>query len=349
MPELSRRTVLAGFLVAGVSSVHTQPVTRVEIAGNRLTWNGESLRLRGVAMGDPVYIRAGRSLGDYADVANHWSANCVRISVHPGHWRYDRSQMAALLDVDVQAARGQGLFVIIDWHAIGFPGLYQPVPPPEWGLAADAYLSTIADAADFWRAMAQAYGNDPAILFELWNEPVADERHWLSDGTDWPQFRSAWIELTAAIRAISDTIILCSGGRWAHDLTGAAAMPMDDARTAYAWHVYPNEDRAEPDRWFRSLAGLAAQKPIIVTEWGFLPDGSGDLAGGLDDFARPFVADILDGLGLGHTAWCYSPGAMPALLAADGISPSTYGHFVQNQLRASATAEPLIFAPGEQS
>ncbi|HTM77865.1 MAG TPA: cellulase family glycosylhydrolase, partial [Devosia sp.] len=299
--------------------------------------------------GDPVYIRAGRSLADYTTVARDWSANCVRISVHPGHWRYDRTQMAALLDADVQAARAQGLFVIIDWHAIGFPDLYEPIPPPEWGLQADAYLSSIADAADFWRAMAQFYGSDPAILFELWNEPVGDDRHWVSDGAYWDMFRPAWTELTTAIRAISDTIILCSGGRWAHDLSGAAAAPMADPRTAYAWHVYPNEDRGEPDRWFKSLAGLAARKPIVVTEWGFLPDGPGDLTGSIADFAKPFVTNVLDGLGLSHTAWCYSPGAMPALLAADGTSPSAYGAFVQTQLVASATAVPPIFAPGVRS
>ena len=135
------------FLAGAVIPARATPSPRIEISGNRLTWGGQTLRLRGVAMGDPVYIRAGRSLADYATIAADWSANCVRISVHPGHWRYDPAQMAALLDADVQAARSHGLFVIIDWHAIGFPGLYQPVPPPQWGLPADAYLSSIADAA----------------------------------------------------------------------------------------------------------------------------------------------------------------------------------------------------------
>jgi hypothetical protein len=37
------------------------------------------------------------------------------------------------------------------------------------------------------------------------------------------------------------------------------------------------------------------------------------------------------------------------LLAADGTSPSDYGLFVQRQLLASATIEPLIFAPGDKS
>lgn len=328
-----RRAVTLLAAAATTSLVQAGETGRIEIDGNRLRWNGAPLRLRGIAMGDPVYIRAGRSLDDYRAVAQDWAANCVRISVHPGHWRYDRSLMAQLLDADVAAARAQGLFVIIDWHAIGFPGLSQPVPPADWGLIADAYLASIADAVSFWTVMAQRYGGEPAILFEIWNEPVGDDRHWVSDGAFWPVFKPAWTEIIGTIRAISDTVTLAAGGRWAHDLTGPASDPLDDARTAYAWHVYPNEDLNRPDRWWRSLGTLAQNKPILVTEWGFCLDCPGDVAGSLDDFAIPFTRDMLDGLGLSHTAWCYSPGASPALLLPDG-EPSVYGAFVRDYLRA---------------
>jgi len=325
--------------LAGLASLSAAPLLRaaepghMDIAGNRLTWNGAPLRLAGIAMGDPVYIRAGRSTYDYAVVARDWAANCVRISVHPGHWRLDPGLMMELLHTDIVAARVQGLFVIVDWHAIGFPGLYQPQPPPDWGLPADAYLSTIEEAIAFWRGMARLHGDDPAILFELWNEPVGDERHWLSDGAHWPVFRQAWLEITAEIRDLADTILLAAGGRWAHDLTGAAADPLPDPRTAYAWHAYPNEDRDRPDRWFSSLGTLPQTHPVIVTEWGFCPDCASDLRGGLDDFAIPFTRDVLDGLGLGFTAWCYSAGASPALLTREG-RPSEYGRFLRDYLRA---------------
>jgi endoglucanase len=331
---MQRRSMLVAVAATACAPlVRAAEPGRIEIDGNRLVWNGAALRLAGIAMGDPVYIRAGRSLDDYRVVAQDWSANCVRISVHPGHWRYDARLLAELLDADIAAARAQGLFVIIDWHAIGFPGRYEPVPPPEWGLISDAYLSSIEDAIAFWRGMAQRHGEDPAVLFELWNEPVGDDSHWVSDGAYWAEFKPAWTAITAEIRGISDTIVLASGGRWAHDLTGPAADPLDDARTGYAWHVYPNEDRHDPDRWFKSLGTLAASKPIIVTEWGFCPGCEGGLQGDRADFALPFTRDILDGLALSHTAWCYSPGAAPALLAADGITPSDYGRFVRDFLR----------------
>jgi hypothetical protein len=345
---LPRRAVVAGILAGVVAPAWANAPARIEIAGSQLLRNGQILRLRGLAMGDPVYIRAGRLLTDYADIASGWSANCVRISVHPGHWRHDPVRTAASLDADIRAARSLGLFVIIDWHAIGFSRLHEPVPPPQWGLPPDAYLSSIEDAAGFWRAMAHAYSADPAVLFELWNEPVGDARHWVSDGAYWPLFKAGWQQVTAEIRAVSDNIILASGGRWAHDLSGAAADLMPDPRTAYAWHVYPNEDRGDPDRWFKSLAGIAAQRPVVVTEWGFCPACDGGLQGGIEDFAIPFTTDVLDALGLGHTAWCYSPGASPALLNGDD-TPSAYGAFVKGYLHRSAALEPLVFAPGELS
>ena len=332
---MNRRHALAGLLGLATAPLLASEPGRIDVAGSRLVWNGAPLRLAGLAMGDPVYIRAGRSRDDYRVVAEDWAANCVRISVHPGHWRHDARRMAELLDADIAAARAHDLFVIVDWHAIGFPGLYEPVPPPAWGLPPDAYLSSIADAIMFWRGMAERHGADPAVLFELWNEPVGDARHWVSDGAFWSLFKPAWAEIIATIRAVSDNIVLAAGGRWAHDLTGPAADPLDDARIAYAWHVYPNEDRHAPDRWVKSLAGLATRHPVVVTEWGFCPDCDGDLRGGLDDFARPFTRDVLDALELGHTAWCYSDGAAPALLMPDG-APSAYGRFVQDYLRSRA-------------
>ncbi|UXN70798.1 cellulase family glycosylhydrolase [Devosia neptuniae] len=157
---MRRRAVLAGLAGLAAPAPAQQP-TRIEISGHRLLWNDAPLRLCGIAMGDPVYIRAGRSLDDYRVVAQDWGANCVRISVHPGHWRYDPVLMAQYLDTDIAAARAQGLFVIVDWHVIGFPDHYEPVPPPEWGLPPDAYLSSIADAIAFWTSMAQRHGDDP--------------------------------------------------------------------------------------------------------------------------------------------------------------------------------------------
>ena len=93
-----------------------------------------------------------------------------------------------------------------------------------------------------------------------------------------------------------------------------------------------------------TLGGLQKVKPIVVTEWGFRPGADDDLRGTVDDFAKPFVHDVLDKFELSHTAWCYSTGAMPNLLADENGTPSPAGEFVRDLLRQTAKADSFRLA-----
>ncbi len=342
---LDRRTLLAGGAALALGSTlglgralaATPP--RIEIAGNRFSYDGQPLRLTGVAVGDPTYIRATRPLSDYHTLAADWRANCVRISVQPGLWRADPEGMRAALATNVAAARAGGLFVIVDWHRIGFPDLYDPLVPADWGLPTDVAIASIDETVSFWQDMARQYGSDPAVLFELWNEPTADPKLWVATGQHWPIFKAAWEQIIAAIRPLADNIILCAGGYWAHDLVGIKDNLIDDARTAYVWHSYPNAERGNMAARIATLGGLQAVKPIVVTEWGFRPEATDDLRGTVKNFGKPFSRDVLEAFGLSHTAWCYSTGAMPNLLADEAGTPSTAGAFVRDLLRQTAGAD----------
>ncbi len=345
MPGLDRRQVLARATLAGATlavaaagapRARAAGRHRIEIHGNRFVYAGRPLRLTGVAVGDPLYIRGDRPLSDYRTIAGDWRANCVRISVMPGLWRSERAASRTSLALEIATARALGLFVILDWHRIGFPGYYDPLVPEDWGVPTDLHLASFEETAAFWREMARTYGDDPAILFELWNEPVADERLWQATGEHWPLFKAAWEPLVAEIRGLADNIVLCAGGYWAHDLVGVAADPVADPRTAYVWHVYPNAERGDMQARKAALGGLETVKPVVVTEWGFCRDCAIEIRGGIDDFAEPFADDILDTYGLSHTAWCYSPGAMPNLLASRDGTPSLSGTFVRDLLRRSS-------------
>jgi hypothetical protein len=310
------------------------PVTdaALEIVGNQLLRGGQKIRLVGVAVGDPIYIRAKRRFSDYGEIARVWRANVVRISLHPGHWRADPVKSFKAMARDIEVARAEGLYVIICWHAIGFPGRFQETPDPSWGLPADAYRSDEAMATAFWSEMAASFGRDPGVIFELWNEPVIDGKLWISTGEHWPLVKPLWLKLIGAIRRHSNNIVLASGTRWAHDLKGVAKSLIDDPRVAYAWHCYPPTDRGQANRWFGSLDGLADVKPVIVTEWGFSPNGPDYVRGTAADFGRPFTARVLEALQLHSTAWCWSEGAAPQLLTGDANSPSPYGQFVKDYI-----------------
>ncbi|MEO6013984.1 MAG: cellulase family glycosylhydrolase [Devosia sp.] len=341
---IARRTLLAGagaFAVSTLGPYRAQAArpARIEIDGNRFLYDGKLLRLTGIAVGDPTYVRALRPLSDYQALAADWRVNCVRISVLPALWRADPDAMSAALAANVAAARAQELFVIIDWHRIGFPDLYDPIPPADWGLPPDVMIASLNETAAFWQIMARQYGDDPSIIFEIWNEPSADAYLWTATGQHWPIFKAAWEQIIAAIRPLADNIVLCGGGYWAHDLVGVKDDLIADARTAYAWHAYPNAERGNMEARIQTLGGLQAVKPIVVTEWGFRPGSDDDLRGTVDDFAEPFVTEILDAFGLSHTAWCYSTGAMPNLLADEDGTPSEAGAFVRGVLRTAAATD----------
>ncbi|MGE0232395.1 MAG: cellulase family glycosylhydrolase [Flavobacteriaceae bacterium] len=342
--------VVAGALALAAArtvrpSVAREGGERIEIVGRHFYFGQRRLRLTGIAVGDPTYIRAHRPLSDYRHLAADWRANVVRISVQPGLWRQDPAGSAAALKANVAAARAAGLFVIIDWHRIGFPGRYEPLVPASWGLPADANLASIAESVAFWQVMAKTYGGDPAILFEIWNEPSIDARFWKATGEHWPLFKAAWEEIIAGIRPHADNIVLCAGGYWAHDLVGVRDDLIGDPRVAYVWHAYPNAERGDMRARLRTLGGLHEVKPVVVTEWGFSPETRGDLHGTVEDFAEPFVSRALEALELHHTAWCYSVGAMPNLLSAEDGTPSRAGAFVRDLLRRSALRDDWRTAP----
>jgi hypothetical protein len=337
--RLTRRDVVtgavAGGLAMGLPGTGGARETRLEIVGNELRQGGEPVRLVGVAAGDPFYIRKGRLPTDFAVIAQAWRANAVRISLHPGHWRAGSAVALERLGADIAAARAAGLFVIVDWHVIGFPGHYMEHPDPSWGLRNDIYDPDLDLAIGFWTEMARSFGRDDGVLFELWNEPVVDPKLWTSTGQHWPLLKATWMRLIEVIRRHSDAIILATGGRWAHDLKGVAHDLIPDDRVAYSWHCYPYEDKYLPDRWTGSLDGLSAVRPVVVTEWGFCGDCVRDLRGTPDDFGIPFTRDVLDRLGLHSTAWCWSPAAAPAMLESDWTTATVFGSYVRRYLEAA--------------
>ena len=87
-----------------------------------------------------------------------------------------------------------------------------------------------------------------------------------------------------------------------------------------------------------SLGGLDAVKPVVVTEWGFCSPCSADLYGTVADFGAGFARDVLDRHGLHSTAWCWSPGAAPAMLEPDYRTPNAYGAFVEAYLARTDAA-----------
>jgi hypothetical protein len=299
-----------------------------------LTHDGTRVRPRGVAMGDPLLARRDRTVDDYRVVAGGaWRGDIVRVSVHPGPWRDRRSDATGALVRDVDAALGNAMWVVIEWHAIGWPDGACLQADPGWGLGRDPYDTTFALAQDFWDRVSRGkYAADGRVAFELWNEPAHNDP---ARGQDWGDLRACHERLLATIRRNgASNLVLCSGPGWSYDLRGIGAAPVDDplGNVGYAWHCYPNNDGDDPTLWARRLDDLDRIYPVVVTEWGFCRTAAGaHYLGTPESFGEPFVS-FVNGRGMPWIGWCWHPFWGPPMLRPDWATPTEFGRFVRSSL-----------------
>ncbi len=296
----------------------------LSVAGNKIFFNKQEVWLTGVAMGDP-HSRVKdnrRTTADYEVIKNNWLANAVRLSVHPGVYKKDIDDMKKILEKEVSAARGQGLFVIIDWHVIGMPnGWFKPSVYGEGHYY--SYDSNFNTAKEFWEMMAVKYRGDRGVMFELWNEP-AD-----SVTNEWRDLKPYMERLYEIIRSQgASNIIIVPGVWWTYDLRGIKDQPLSGENIAYSWHNYEANGRYLT--WSKALDGLNEKYPIIVTEWGYETDPASSYYS-YADYPEKFKQFILD-KSLHFTAWCWHGSWKPRLLTSDWENLSDYGKSVKSFL-----------------
>jgi aryl-phospho-beta-D-glucosidase BglC (GH1 family) len=310
----------------------------LQVRGNVLLANGQPIILRGVAVGDPILARQGRPLSDYQRIARDWHANVVRISLHPSDWEEQpHAQIIETLDREIGAALANGMYVILDWHAIGWPdGYYEPIEKDWTDDPKDLYNSNFALAKDFWNAVSAHFGQDRRIIFELWNEPVLNKAEEDDDKEKpgWDKLKPYYGQLLQVVRAHSGNVVLATGNQWAYDLRGIRENPLAGANIAYCWHIYASTDDDDESQWALHLDDLQTVAPVMVTEWGFQENTDEDFKGSVKSFGAKFVRDFLEGRHLHSTAWCWHPDWTPVMLESDWTTPTSMGRFVMDYLAA---------------
>lgn len=161
----------------------------------------------------------------------------------------------------VDTAISLDMYVIIDWHILqdGNPKTYQE------------------QAKAFFTEMAQRYKGNPAVLYEICNEPNGSVT-WQDDVKPYAE------ELISAIRAIDEkAVILIGSSTWSQDLHLVAQSPIAATNIMYTCHFYAGTHT----NWLRSrIADALAQNiPIFITEWG-TSDASGSGGVYLEESAR---------------------------------------------------------------
>ena len=226
------------------------------------------LQVRGTQLcneaGEPVVLRGMSSHGiqwypQYAGAqairnTAAYGANLFRVAMYTGEGGYlSRSEeMKARLVAAVDAAIAADLYVIIDWHILsdGDPSAHT------------------ADSVAFFREMAARYANEPAVLYEICNEP--------NGGVTWKNNVKPYaITVIDAIREKAPrSVILVGSPTWSQDIHEAAADPIQGGNLMYTLHFYAGTHGAQ----LRERIDEARAKGlgVFVSEWGVSrADGSG--------------------------------------------------------------------------
>lgn len=222
---------------------------------------------------------------------NDWKAGVVRVAVgiaqdgylqHPDE---ETKRVSAVID----AAIKEGLYVLIDWHDH------------------NAHKQE-AQATAFFEGMARKYGNEPNVVYELWNEPT--QVSWKDDVKPYSE------RVIKAIRAIDpDNLILVGSPHWSQDVHEAAADPIKDKNVAYTLHFYAGTHK----KWLRDRADEALSKGValFVSEWGTC-DASGN--GGFDPASTKEWMEWIKKNQISHCNWSVADKAESASIVKPGSS-----------------------------
>lgn len=249
------------------------PPQALHVAGSKLLRaDGSEIWLQGVSIDSLQWSNTGEGIVPSVIAAiETWKVNVVRLPMNGNRWfgqtqgQSDNGASYRQVIADaVQAAKSRGAYLILDLHRFRAP--------------------MEADIA-FWKDAAAAYKDDPAVIYEIFNEPY---------GVPWEEWRNggaldgkrtagvvaesnegADAKRTVGMQALVDTVratgaknlILAGGLDYSYDLTGIlkgfALEEKGGAGIAYVAHCYPWKSG-----WQTHFLDIAKQYPVVMTEVG---------------------------------------------------------------------------------
>lgn len=233
--------------------------------------DGKEVQVKGMSLTWSMYWPYGSSFygNTFIDtLVGGWNVELIRsaMGVVPpwGHGTYMTrpEYFEAQMDTVVQAAIENDVYVLIDWHSEG--GYFNCVhpgakPAQSWMKFNDnKECFSAGDAAKFFDRMAERYGKYPHVIFEIYNEPVAET---------WSDLKAYADTVVAAIRKHSNNLIVVGNPQWSSQAGDAVANPVDDKNVAYTYHFYADIHTTK-DHIASSNKAIAAGLPVFVTEWG---------------------------------------------------------------------------------
>lgn len=295
-------TAAAGMAACGTSR-EAEIEQEAEDIGTGVGAHG-ALHVEGTALmdehGEPVALRGTSSHGitwyprylngnAMKTLAEH-GANVQRIAMYTepkNAYIEDPKQSLNYLYMGIESALGADMYVIVDWHVLKDkdPNVY------------------IDEAMDFFDEISRHYADNPAILYEICNEPNGE--------TGWRDIIEYAEQVIPVIRANSpNAVILVGTPKYCTDFSGPMEEPLDFDNIMYTMHRYIDVSKEKPCNNKYLEAVLEAGLPVFVSEWGtsvgeqeYLQDGEyNSEAVTYQKNAQPFI-DFMKERQISWTAW----------------------------------------------
>lgn len=300
------------------------------VQGNQIVDDsGKVVHIRGINICSLEWTDQGDHVLDSVHVAlDEWHANTIRLPLCQDRWLGGTSNDSgqayrALVKRVVEEVGKRGDHVLLDLHWSDCDVMGQNIGQHK--LPDDISLQ-------FWKSCAATFKNDPAVFFDLYNEPIdAPWDVWRNgrditetvNGKQLSYHAVGMQQLLDAIRAAgAKNLVLAGGLGYASRFDGLDTHLLDDPDgngVAYSDHFYPEWSLAS--NWEPFITDFAAHHPVVVGEFGSDPGSQP-----MDDPKRRVaqVLHILHRHDLNWIAWCMHPQASPCLIQDWSYKPTPY-------------------------
>ena len=324
-------------IAATCASCGSSPGLTVKVVANRLVdANGQPIRLLGVDRSGTEYacieglgIFAGPTGKRAIATMSSWDITAVRLPLNEDCWlgingappRFSGARYRAAILAFVHRLHMAGLYVVLDlhWNAPGTAQAtgQQPMADADHGPA-------------FWSSVARTFAADPAVIFDLYNEP---------NGISWQCWREGCVLpagwRTAGMQSLVDAVrssgaeqpVIATGLDWGNDLSSwLRYRPHDPAHQLVAGlHVYNDLACSTVACWNSSVLPVAGKVPVVAAELGDKTCYAG--------FVSSFMS-WADSVDVSYLGWSWNPTgcAGPALISSWEGRPTSYGEVIRTHL-----------------
>lgn len=258
---------------------------RLQVESGRLVdQNGEPYQMHGVSTHGLAWFPEYVSEETFRTFRNDWDVDVIRLAMYSDEYGGysnggDQKELKALIDKGVEYARGQGMYVIIDWHVLGEgdPNIHKE------------------DAIAFFDEVSEKYADYDNVIYEICNEP--------NGNVSWSGVKQYAEEVIPVIREHDPyAIILVGTPQWSQLIGDAAEDPIEGYdNIMYTLHFYAATHKEELRRSLEEA--LQDGLPVFVSECSIC-DASGN--GSVDEKSAEAWVELLDQYGVSYVAWAVS-------------------------------------------